>query len=170
VADLAEVYPEATVVHTATREGFLDLLASNELVHLAGHAVFLDGLPFASGLRMSDGYVTVRDLAASRLAARFVSFGVCSGLRLGRERGQRHAGFVLALMNGGVRTVVGPVAPVRDEVAYEFDLALHIGLRASRNPGTAFRSAISAVRDLDPRPATWGSFSMYGDLRGWEDG
>jgi len=170
VADLAEVHPGATVAHTATRQGFLDLLASNELVHLAGHAVFLDGLPFASGLRLSDGYVTVRDLAASRLAARFVTFGVCSGLRLGRERGQRHAGFVLALMNGGVRTVVGPVAPVRDEVAYEFDLAFHTGLRETRDPGAAFRTAISAVRGLDPRPATWGSFSMYGDPRGWEDG
>jgi len=170
VRELAAIHAGAVLTKATTREQFLRLLAENELVHLAGHAVFLDGLPFASGLRMSDGYVTVHDLAATRLAARLVSFGVCSGLRLGRDAssGDRWAGFVLALMSGGVRTVVGPVAPVRDDVAYAFDIALHERIRDSGDPGSAFRTAIRAVRDRDPRPATWGSFQLYGDSRSWE--
>jgi hypothetical protein len=169
ISDLATLAPAATVAATTTRDEFLALLETHELVHLAGHAVFLDGLPFASGLRMSDGYVTVRDLAATRLAARFVSFGVCSGLRVGREHGDRHAGFVLALLGGGVRTVVGPISPVNDEVAYAFDLALHTALSETSNPCHAFSSAVKTVRDLDPRPAVWGAFHMYGDPRPWEN-
>ena len=165
--ELARLVPHATVSKSTTRDRFLELLQSHDLVHLAGHAVFLDGLPFASGLRLSDGFVTVRDLAASRLTARFVSFGVCSGLRLGRQTDDRYAGFVLALMNGGVRTVVGPVAPVRDDVAHAFDVALHADLVASGDPGSAYRAAVRAVRGLDPSPATWGAFHVYGDIRSW---
>jgi CHAT domain-containing protein len=168
VSELAAMTPTATVASFATRDEFLHLLETHEMVHLAGHSVFLDGLPFASGLRMTDGYVTVRDLAATRMAARFVSFGVCSGLRLGREPGERYAGFVLALMSGGVQTVVGPMTPVRDEVAYAFDMALHTGLRETSDPARAFCGAVRAVREIDPQPATWGSFHVYGDPRGWE--
>jgi len=170
VREVAAIHAGAVLIEATTREQFLRLLAEHELVHLAGHAVFLDGLPFASGLRMSNGYVTVHDLAATRLAARFVSFGVCSGLRLGRDAaaGDRWAGFVLALMSGGVRTVVGPVAPVRDDVAYTFDVALHEQICETVDPGRAFHSAVRAVRELDRRPATWGSFQLYGDPRPWE--
>lgn len=166
--ELAKIVGEASVALSTTREEFLRLMSEHELVHLAGHALFLDGLPFASGLRLSDGYVTVHDLAATRLAARYVSFGVCSGLRLGRDVGDRYAGFVLALISGGVRTVVGPVAPVRDDVAYTFDLTLHGRLRETGNPQSAFLDAVAAVRELDPRPAIWGSFHQWGDPRAWE--
>ena len=166
--ELAEIAGKASVAVSTTREEFLRLMGEHELVHLAGHALFLDGLPFASGLRLSDGYVTVHDLAATRLAARYVSFGVCSGLRLGRDIGDRYAGFVLALMSGGVRTVVGPVAPVRDDVAYTFDLTLHRRLHETGDPQSAFLDAVTAVRELDPRPATWGSFHQWGDPRAWE--
>lgn len=165
--ELAGIAGGANVVVSTGREEFLRLLSENELVHLAGHAVFLDGLPFASGLRMSDGYVTVHDLAATRMAARFVSFGVCSGLRLGRDSGDRYAGFVLAMMSGGVRTVVGPVAPVRDDVAYTFDMALHRQLAETGDPQAAFRRAVDEVRELDARPATWGCFHFWGDPRAW---
>lgn len=165
--ELSGIAGGAKVAVSTTRDEFLSLMNEHELVHLAGHALFLDGLPFASGLRMSDGYVTVHDLAATRMAARFVSFGVCSGLRLGRDTGDRYAGFVLALMSGGVRTVVGPVAPVRDDVAYTFDMALHRRLAETGDPQSAFLGAVAAVRELDPRPATWGSFHLWGDPRAW---
>jgi CHAT domain-containing protein len=170
VREVAAIHAGAVLTEATTRKEFLHLLAEHELVHLAGHAVFLDGLPFASGLRMSDGYVTVHDLAATRLRARLVSFGVCSGLRLGRDAsaGDRWAGFVLALMSGGVRTVVGPVAAVRDDVAYRFDVVLHEEIRDTGDVGRAFRTAVRAVRELDQRPATWGSFQLYGDSRPWE--
>ncbi len=170
VREVAAIHAGAVLTEATTRKEFLHLLAEHELVHLAGHAVFLDGLPFASGLRMSDGYVTVHDLAATRLRARLVSFGVCSGLRLGRDAsaGDRWAGFVLALMSGGVRTVVGPVAAVRDDVAYRFDVVLHEQIRDTGDVGRAFRTAVRAVRELDQRPATWGSFQLYGDSRPWE--
>ncbi len=168
VRELAALVGGAQVAATTTREEFLTLMAEHELVHLAGHALFLDGLPFASGLRMRDGYITVHDLVATRLAARYVSFGVCSGLRLGRDTGDRYAGFVLALMSGGARTVVGPVAPVRDDVAYTFDMALHRTLHESGDPQAAFSAAVGAVRELDSSPATWGSFHHWGDPRPWE--
>jgi hypothetical protein len=168
VQELAKLTGASSAAAATTRDEFLSLMANNDLVHLAGHALFLDGLPFASGLRMQDGYVTVHDLAATRLAARYVSFGVCSGLRLGRAAGERYVGFVLALMSGGARTVVGPVAPVRDEVAYTFDTALYRGLRETDDPGAAFLSAVGAARKMDPRPVIWGSFHHWGDSRIWE--
>jgi len=167
IAALETVVPNARVVSTAGREEFLGLLKDHELVHLAGHAIFLDGLPQASGLRMGDGYVSVHDLAATRMKARFVSFGVCSGLRLATENGDRYAGFLLALMAGGVRSVAGPISPVDDRVAYTFDLSLHRELVASGDPARAYRSAVESVREMDTNPAIWGNFHLYGDNRLW---
>lgn len=167
VRELAAMLGGARVRETATREQFLELLAEHELVHLAGHAMFLDDIPSASGLRLSDGYVTVHDLAATRLAARVVSFGVCSGLRVAGDGGDAYAGFLLALMAGGVRTLTGPIAAVDDGVAYEFDLAFHRLLQDGGDPGEAFRGAVAAARERDADPAVWGNFHLYGDQRKW---
>ena len=154
-----------SVVAAATCQDFLDMLASHDAVHLAGHAVFLDGLPSASGLRMTDGYLTVHDLAASRVRARLVSFGVCSGVRIA-DGDHRYEGFLRSLMAGGVRTVVGAISPVRDEVAYRFDLEFFRRLEDG-DPGAAFRAAVDELRRSDPHPATWGNFHIYGDQRSW---
>jgi len=167
LAELESAIPGARIVHAAGRLQFLDLLGRHELVHLAGHAVFLDGLPMASGLQMDGEFVSVHDLAATRMAARFVSFGVCSGLRVAPAGGDRYAGFLLALMGGGVRTVTGPVSPVQDHVAYTFDLNLHRKLAVTGDPVQAYRTALAAVRDVDPSPGIWGNFHLYGDQRKW---
>jgi tetratricopeptide (TPR) repeat protein len=166
VAELSRVWPDAHVVPVATRQDFLDTLGSADAVHLAGHALFLDGLPSASGLRLSDGWVTVHDVAATRITAQLVTFGVCSGVRLANSRDRmRSEGFLQALLAGGVRTVVGAVAPVRDEIASAFDLAFYRSMAEFADPGRAFSNGLEAVRALDPRPAAWGNFHLYGDQR-----
>jgi tetratricopeptide (TPR) repeat protein len=165
---LRQVLPDAEVVETVGRSGFLALLTNYEMVHLAGHAVFLDGSPSASGLRLSDGYVTVHDVAATRLSAHVVTFGVCSGLRIGARGGDHYAGFLQALVAGGVRTVVGATGAVRDEVAFTFGTELHRSLRDAGDPARAYREAVTAVTELDPHPASWGIFHLYGDMRPWE--
>lgn len=163
---LARLQQVRTVTASATRADLLAALGSHDAVHLAGHAVFLDGLPSASGLRLADGYLTVHDLAASRLQARLVSFGVCSGVRIA-DGDHRYEGFLRSLLAGGVRTVIGAIAPVRDDVACAFDLELFTRLTESGDPGNAFRGALDAVRRSDPHPATWGNFHFYGDQRSW---
>ncbi len=157
----------SSVVETATRLDFLDMLASHDVVHLAGHAAFLDGIPSASGLRLADGYVTVHDLAASRVQAQLVSFGVCSGARMADHADLQYEGFLRALLSGGVRTVVGAISPVRDEVAYDFDLEFFRRLTATGDPGEAYQGAVVQLRRSDPHPATWGNFHLYGDQRNW---
>jgi CHAT domain-containing protein len=164
---LAGLDATASVVVAASRRDFLDMLATHDAVHLAGHAVFLDGLPGASGLRLADGYVTVHDLAATRMRASLVSFGVCSGVRMGDRTDQRYEGFLRALLAGGVRTVVGAISPVRDEVAYNFDLEFFRLLEDGNDPGAAYRGAVGELRRRDPHPATWGNFHFYGDQRSW---
>lgn len=169
VEALAAVHPTAVRLEPVTRDGFLELLGRHDVVHLAGHAVFLDGLPSASGLRLEDGYLTVHDLAAAEISARLVSFGVCSGVRVATGTdGGRFEGFLRALLSGGVRTVVGAVAPVRDEIAHAFGVAFHRSLRGAGDPGRAYADGVREVRRLDPAPATWGAFHLWGDARAWE--
>lgn len=169
VARVARLWPGAETLGDATREQFLAALAGHEAVHLAGHGVFLEGLPSASGLRLKDGFVTVHDLGATRLAARLVSFGVCSGLRISSGGdGHRYEGFLRALLAGGVRSVTGAVAPVRDDVAHAFGVTFHSTLAGGGGPATAYRDGLWAARALDPDPASWGVFHLYGDIREWE--
>ncbi len=163
--DLKRIVPDSEVVTDSDRASFMKMLKDCDAVHLAGHAVFLDGLPAASGLRMRDGFITVHDLAASRLNTQFVSFGVCSGTRITESDPTRSEGFLRALMAGGVRTVVGAVSPVRDDVARIFSTALYQGLTEQWAPGEAWRAAVEAVRNVFPSPAFWGSFQIFGDPR-----
>lgn len=168
VRELARMVRGAVAVETTTRDDFIGMLSSYDLVHLAGHAVFLDGMPSASGLRLSDGYVTVHDLAATRIAASMVTFGVCSGVRMGDDHvTHRFDGFLRSLLAGGVRSVVGATSPVMDDVAYAFDLELYRGLGELDNPGIAYRKAVNALRRVDPNPAIWGNFHFFGDHRPW---
>jgi len=168
VGELARIIDPSVAVETTNRHEFIGMLRTFDVVHLAGHAVFLDGLPSASGLRLSDGYVTVHDLAATSIAARLVTFGVCSGVRTGDDHvDHRYDGFLRSLLAGGVRTVVGASSPVNDEVAYAFDLELYRGIRELGNPGGAFQRAIFALRLADPNPAIWGNFHFFGDHRPW---
>jgi CHAT domain-containing protein/tetratricopeptide (TPR) repeat protein len=168
VRELARMLPGAVAVETTTRDDFIGMLSSYDLVHLAGHAVFLDGLPSASGLRLSDGYVTVHDLAATRIAASMVTFGVCSGVRMGADHvNHRFDGFLRSLLAGGVRSVVGAISPVMDDVAYAFDLELYRGIGELDNPGIAYQSAVHSLRRRDPNPAIWGNFHFFGDHRPW---
>jgi len=167
LAEVAKAMPGAEVRRAATREELLALLAGHDLVHLAGHSVFLDRLPSASGLRLADGFVTVHDLAARRLAARTVVLGVCAAARVAEGAGFGYDGFLRALLAGGVRTVVGAITAVRDESAYRFGVAFHAALAVTRDPGTAWRRAVAAVRAAEPSPAAWGAFHLVGDPRPW---
>lgn len=168
ISELARIIDGSVAVETATRDEFLAMLSSFDIVHLAGHAVVLDGMPSASGLRLSDGYVSVHDLAATRIAAKLVSFGVCSGVRMGDEHvNHRYDSFLRSLMAGGVRSVVGAISPVKDDVAYAFDLEFFRGVREYQNPGAAYREAVKQLRRFNPNPAVWGNFHFYGDHRPW---
>jgi hypothetical protein len=168
ISELARIVDGSVVMETATRDDFLAMLSSFDIVHLAGHAVVLDGMPSASGLRLSDGYVTVHDLAATQIAAKLVSFGVCSGVRMGDDYiDHRYDSFLRSLMAGGVRSVVGAISPVADDVACAFDLEFFRGIRDFGNPGVAYRAAVEELRRLNPNPAIWGNFHFYGDHRPW---
>jgi len=167
VEALAHLVPDSILVDEVTREQLLDLLATTDAVHLAGHSVFLDGAPSASGLQLDDGYLTVHDLAAAPIRASLVTFGVCSAVRLASDDNLHFEGFLRALLAAGVRTVVGPLASVRDDVACAFAETFYSTLMTSSSPGTAYRAAVSALRRADPHPAAWGSFHPYGDLRPW---
>jgi CHAT domain-containing protein len=167
IRELARLLPHAVERTAARRDEVLELLAGHDLVHLAGHALFVDGAAGASGLKLEDGYLTVHDLAATPMRARLVSFGVCSGVRVADGERYRFDGFVRALLGAGVRSVVGPVAWVRDPLAHAFALAFHDRLRHEVGPAEAFRHAVLTLRDSDPHPAAWGTFQHFGDGRPW---
>jgi tetratricopeptide (TPR) repeat protein len=167
VEALATDLTGAVATAEATRRELLDALAQHEIVHVAAHALFLDGVPGASGIRLSDGFVSLHDLAAATINARLVSFGVCSGVRMQEIETRRFEGFLRVLLTAGVGHVVGPTGWVTDSCAHRFAVTFFAELRRSAQPVRAFQRAVISVRDLDPHPAAWGSFQLYGDGRKW---
>ena len=61
--------------------------------------------------------------------------------RFGGARGRGGAGLGAALLGLGTTTVVGSVAPVRDDVTAALMARLHDGLRAGQAPAAALAAA-----------------------------
>jgi hypothetical protein len=167
IRDLARLWPGSTRHTATTRKQLLGLLGDFDLVHLAGHALYLDEAPGASGLAMDDGFVTVHDLVATTIRSRIISFGVCSGARVAESESHRFEGFLRVLLSAGARAVVGPVAWVEDALSRAFAVALFRHLGECSHPAVAFRRAVTDVRANEPHPASWGCFQLYGDGRPW---
>jgi tetratricopeptide (TPR) repeat protein len=157
IAALGHVHAGATVLDGAgsTVEGFLGLLGSASLVHLACHGTFRADNPLFSTLDMADGDVTVYDLErCSRLPSSMV-LSACNAAQSAVLRGDALLGMSAALLQLGVASVVAPLTPVNDELSLDVMVRLHSHLAAGRAPAQALALATDVDGALDPTAAAF---------------
>ncbi|MCE2885275.1 MAG: CHAT domain-containing protein, partial [Planctomycetaceae bacterium] len=148
----------------ATREGLRDAIAGANVVHLACHGRFVPSLPSASGLRLADGWLPLRDIVDLRLDADLVFLSGCETGRHAVDAGEELSGLARAFHAAGARRLVTTLWSVRDAAALAVAEGFHTSLRAGSRPSAALRDSMLALRHESPHPSWWAPFAVSGVL------
>lgn len=116
---LAAVTPSARLLigKDATAAGVSPACAEADLIHFACHARFDPEFPQASGLKIGDGWLTLRDIYQLRLKARLITLGACDSGRSSVQAGDELLGIYRALLAVGADSVLASFWPVHDEIS-----------------------------------------------------
>jgi len=173
---VAAFYPGAELLTDAgvTASALRSAVARDQMVHLAGHALFDDEQPERSALLLtpepgsrSPGVVTAAQLDSMRLGnVRLFVLSACETLRSRSGRSGGFAGFAAALLGAGAGGMVGGSWKVDDRASRRIMVDFHRNYRATGNAAEALRQAqLQMLSSHDPafrNPAAWAAFRYAG--------
>jgi CHAT domain-containing protein len=132
------------------KQALLSAIASHgdepiPIVHIVTHCELVEDLPLCSYLTLSDGSnLTLVDLLGLKLDVGLFVLSACSST-MATGRTDSPNGFINALVNAGVRNVVGSMWPVLDDIAMRFMAKfyhnLHSGSRSSPSSSSSSSSS-----------------------------
>lgn len=168
VARVASLFPEAMTLRngTATAASFAARAAEADFIHVACHGRFLPHSPLSSGLRLTDRWLTARDVLEMRLDADLV---VLSGCDTGRNligAGDELHGLLRGFLAAGAASLITSLWTVDDETAASLIARFYeswqptsgrLGAKAS-----ALRQAWLQTHAEEPHPAHWAPFTIIG--------
>ena len=141
-----------------------DAVRGRSALHFACHGRFIGALPTASGLRLADGWMPVRDIVELELDADFVFLAGCETGRNAVDAGDELAGISRAFLAAGARCLVAGLWSVRDQAALEVSTSFHQEISKGKRPSTALRSAVLASILKWGHPSWWAPFVVTGSL------
>ncbi len=147
----------------ATAEALCTGARGADLVHLACHARFEPAAPLASGLRLADRWLTVRDIMRLRLEARLVTLSGCETGRTLVHSGDELLGLVRGVLAAGASSVLVTLWRVEDEAAAGVMAAFYESLMKGTCRAGALRQAQLCAMEYDAHPACWAPFELVGD-------
>lgn len=160
---------DATVLlgSAATVGAVMNASGRASLMHLACHGEFVPDAPLASGLKLSDGVLTVRDVYAMRLAGPVVTLSGCETGRTAVIAGEELAGLYRAFLAAGASALVVSYWMVHDEAASEALASVYrswyrVGSLADSSLAAAVRRAQCELMATRPHPALWAPFALIG--------
>ncbi|WP_406841117.1 CHAT domain-containing protein [Streptomyces sp. AHU1] len=148
---IADAYQDATVLvgEQATREQVLAHLPAAGLVHLACHAFAHPRQPRESAVLLAhDERLSVRDMAATNLAARLVLLSACETAVVGLTLPNEAIGLATAVLGAGAAGVIASQWQVPDIAAAVLMTRLHGHLRNGATPPVALARAQGELRQL----------------------
>lgn len=157
-----------------------EAMARADLVHLACHGHFSAANPMASGLKLADRWMTVRDIASLPLDAGLVTLSGCETGRSVIGAGDELLGLVRAFLAAGAGSVLVSLWTVHDESTAELMTTFYHRMHnidrgdGRAKPGAEPRSAGATLAatlrhaqreamERDPHPVHWAPFILVGD-------
>jgi hypothetical protein len=153
----------------ASRRALLECLPNARVLHMAMHAGFSSVDPLASGLELSDGRVTAREILRTRCPlAKLVVLSACETGVTGSLGGEELVGLSMAFLQAGARAVVVSLWRVDDPATAALMTSLHSRLGSGLDAATALALSMQALRSDDryAHPYYWGAFAIVGDWSG----
>ncbi len=153
----------------ATRAQFRKQMERADVLHYAGHGFYEGPGDDQSGLRLSDGKITRRELADAHFGVRVVILNACE---VGRVRGSSDksktkqlpaSSFAEFFLASGVEALLGAYWAVADIAAGRFTEKLYECL----SMGTTLNEAVLAGRNYlhGMNASDWANYVQYGDGR-----
>jgi tetratricopeptide (TPR) repeat protein len=165
VEALRAVHPDASVL-VPPASNVVDVAAAvrgADLAHLACHSALRADNPAFSGLRLSDGPLSVHEIDLRGLAPRRVVLAACDSAADVAYEGNDLLGFVSALLARGTTGLVASVVPVPDLDAVALMCGLHQQLARGERMAGALHAARRRLDRDDPRSfVNWCAFSAFG--------
>ena len=149
---------DAAIGDAATRAAVTD--AAPVLLHFAGHAHLVDGVP---QLELADGSLSVDEIAALAIAPRLVVLASCESATAEDEGGW--GSLAAAFLHAGSERVIASDRRVEDEEARALMSAFY-GADGAHDPARVLgvsQAARALVGRRDPRPVvatTWAAFTV----------
>jgi CHAT domain-containing protein len=164
ILGLARLHADAAVLlgPKATRRALRGLAGRAGIVHVASHAEHRRDDPMLSGIRLADGWLTVADVAAMRLAPRVLILSGCATAEVAPTEGDDVFGVPRGFLQAGAASIVSSLWRVSDDATALFMERLHEALAAGRGVAAAAREAALAVRAVRPHPHHWAPFIVLG--------
>jgi CHAT domain-containing protein len=119
-----------------------------------------------SGLLLSDGTLSARDLLGLRLRASLVTLSACRTAAVESRPGDELMGMIRALLFAGVPSMVVSLWNTYDDSAARVMEAFYDALKSGAvSKGAALAEAQRKLRRDDARLARWAAFVLIGDWR-----
>lgn len=157
----------------ATRNAFTQALtAGPEILHIAAHGhVNTKSWGDVAHLLWADNPETktaettalrdLKNLNATNVGTVFLA--ACWGGAPNRTLPDESISFPTAFLAAGAKSVIAPLWPIDDDVAYEFVMAFYEFWKLDdTNPATALKHAATEIRDAHPGSSTWAAFMLTG--------
>lgn len=146
VAAVMARWNESAAGGLASASELHEALRTADIVHVAAHGTHRGESPLFSSVRLADGPVFAHELV-QRVRAGLVVLSACDVGQQAIRAGDEPLGFAAALLDAGVRVVVGSVAPIRDDVAAQVGAGVHDRLMAGDPPAVAVAHVTAAAWD-----------------------
>jgi len=146
----------------ASAERVIGAAADAGIVHLACHGRFSAENPLASGLKLADRWLTVRDIYALRLRASLVTLSGCDTGRSVVGDGDELVGLVRGFFVAGAASLLMSLWLVNDESATDLMDRFYRSWQGGASKAAALRSAQLAAMAEHPHPAFWAPFVLVG--------
>jgi len=168
----AKVVSEAfgTRPSEATRDAVLQKAGEYGVIHLACHSEMESAFSIFSGLRLEDGLLNQREIAAMKCHSTLVTLSACMTANddLLPPPGTEFSGLMGAFFHAGCPSVVASLWPLADPVAVSLAERFYSALRKDRvSIAEALRQSQLAVKaraeEGFDHPYFWAPFSLWGN-------
>lgn len=147
----------------STVSAVTDAVRMAGLVHLACHGSVRADNPMFSGLRLSDGLLTVQELELHDGAPYRIVLAACEAAADVSYPGGEMLGFVSALLARGTAGLVASLVLVPDTAAVPMMVSLHEHVRRGDTLAVALHGARESLdRDDSQQLVNWCGFTAYG--------
>ncbi len=148
-----------------TKKAVLERLSNSSIVHLSTHAYFDPESPLESGIILSDGILTAREIISNRLQADLVVLSACqTGIALPLA-GDELAGLAQAFLFAGARSLLVSLWVVDDMATATLMNTFYSGRQEGVDNAHALSQAMAVVQTREEwsHPYYWGSFILIGE-------